>query len=238
VGIVEIEDGYDFRVLVLDDTWVIRIPRRPAVLEQLHVEIELLPPLASALPVQVPAFEHVSADPPLVVYRLIDGAPLRDEDPRAFLDALHAFDAGALPVPAPDWVTTYEEQVDEFRRAVLPLLAVDERPRAEALFAEVETLTGFEPVLTHSDLGPEHLRCREGRLVGVIDWGDARIGDPAIDYAWLLNVPFPHWEVDDDLRRRARFYYRLGPWFEAHHGVVTSRPAHVEAGLRGISSRL
>jgi hypothetical protein len=95
VGIVEIEDGYDFRVLVLDGSWVVRIPRRPGVFEQLHVES-----------------------------------------------------------------------------------------------------------------------------------------------AWLLNVPFPHWEVDDELRRRARFYHRLGPWFEAHHGVFTSRPAHVETGLRGIRSRL
>jgi aminoglycoside phosphotransferase (APT) family kinase protein len=43
----------------------------------------------------------------------------------------------------------------------------------------------------------------------VIDWGDTRVGDPALDYSWLLNGPFPHWEVDADLRRRARFYHRL-----------------------------
>jgi aminoglycoside phosphotransferase (APT) family kinase protein len=115
---------------------------------------------------------------------------------------------------------------------------VDERPRAEALFAELPSLEGFEPTLVHGDLGPEHLRCREGRLVGVIDWGDARIGDPALDYAWLLNVPFPHWDVDEELRRRARVYHRLGPWYEAHYGLFTSKPAHVDAGLRGIRARL
>lgn len=238
MSVVAIDEGYDFRVLVLDGTWVIRSPRRANVVPALETEIALLPALAEALPVAVPVFEHVSREPPFVVYRLIEGEPLRDEDPRAFLAALHAFAVGDLPVPRPDWIETYDEQVEEFRRAVLPLLDRDERPAAEALFGEVPSLGGFEPALTHSDLGPEHMRCRDGRLVGVIDWGDARIGDPALDYAWLLNVPFPDWEVDDELRRRARFYHRLGPWFEAHYGVFTGQPGHVESGLAGIRVRL
>ena len=62
--------------------------------------------------------------------------------------------------------------------------------------------------------------------------------DPAIDYAWLLNVPFPDWEVDDELRRRARFYHRLGPWFEAHYGALYGTPDHVARGLAGIRTRL
>jgi aminoglycoside phosphotransferase (APT) family kinase protein len=235
MSVVAIDEGYDFHVLVLDGRWVVRTPRRPAVAEALAVEAALLPSLADALPVEVPRFEHVSS---FVVYRLIEGEPLRDEDARPFLEALHAFDVGDLPVPAPDWTETYVEQADEFRRVVLPLLDVDERPAAEALLAEAETLTGFAPVLTHSDLGPEHMRCRDGRLVGVIDWGDARVGDPAIDYAWLLNVPFPDWEVDDELRRRARFYHRLGPWFEAHYGAVYGTPDHVASALAGIRTRL
>jgi aminoglycoside phosphotransferase (APT) family kinase protein len=223
---------------VLDDTWVVRVPRRPAVVRALETEVALLPALAAALPVRVPEFEHVSTDPPFVVYRLIEGEPLRDEDARHFLDALHAFDATGLPLPADDWVESYERQAEEFRAVVLPLLDVDERPRAEALFGEIASLAEFEPTLVHGDLGPEHMRCREGRLVGVIDWGDARIGDPALDYAWLLNVPFPHWDVDEELRRRARVYHRLGPWYEAHYGLFTSKPAHVDAGLRGIRARL
>jgi aminoglycoside phosphotransferase (APT) family kinase protein len=235
MSVVAIDEGYDFHVLVLDGRWVVRTPRRPAVAEALAVEAALLPSLADALPVEVPRFEHVSS---FVVYRLIEGEPLRDEDARPFLEALHAFDVGDLPVPAPDWTETYVEQADAFRRVVLPLLDVDEQPAAEALFAEAETLTGFAPVLTHSDLGPEHMRCRDGRLVGVIDWGDARVGDPAIDYAWLLNVPFPDWEVDDELRRRARFYHRLGPWFEAHYGATHGTPDHVARGLAGIRTRL
>jgi aminoglycoside phosphotransferase (APT) family kinase protein len=239
--IVEIDVGYDFEVAIVEDEWVFRFPRRAGVEEALEVEIALLPALASTLPVDVPSFEHVSRDPTFVGYRLIRGEPLVDEDPegvRAFLEALHALDPSGLPVERRDWIGAYRDQCAEFERLVLPLLDKDRRPDAKRLFGEVETLVDFEPAILHADLGPEHLRVRDGRLAGVIDWGDARLGDPALDYSWLLNGPFVDWDVDPDLRRRARFYHRLGPWYEAHYGLFTNQPAHTERGLAGIRDRL
>jgi aminoglycoside phosphotransferase (APT) family kinase protein len=239
--IVEIEEGWDFKVLILEDQWVLRIPRHRLAVEELGKEILLLPAIADRLPVQVPRFTHVSHEPLYVGYPLIPGDRYANEDPpgvRAFLDALHAIPVDEVPAPHPDWLETYRGQADEFRRVVLPLLDADERARGEALLAETETLTGFRPALTHSDLGPSHLLVDDGRLVGVIDWGDARIGDPAIDYAWLLNGPFPDWDVDDELRRRALVYHRLGPWFEVHYGDFTGQPEWVRSGLAGVRSRL
>ena len=239
--LVEIDDGWDYKVLIVDDAWVMRWPRHGLAVEEIGREVDLLPVLAPLLPVEVPQFEYVSRDPWLVAYRLIRGDPLVAEDPngvRVFLDALHAVDVDSVAAQRPDWLETYREQTDEFRRVVLPLLDVDERPRGEALLAETETLTGFGPVLTHSDLGPEHLLVRDGKLVGVIDWGDARIGDPAIDYAWLLSGPFSDWDVDDELRRRARIYHGLGPWFEVHYGIFTDQPEWARSGLAGLRSRL
>jgi aminoglycoside phosphotransferase (APT) family kinase protein len=240
-SLIEAADGWDYKVLILDDEWVVRWPRHRLAVEEVEREVELLPVLAPLLPVAVPQFEYVSREPWLVAYRLIRGEPLVAEDPDgvcAFLDALHAVNVGKVPADRPDWLETYREQADEFRRVVLPLLDSDERAAGESLLAEVETLEDFRPALTHSDLGPSHLLVRDGRLVGVIDWGDARIGDPAIDYAWLLNGPFPDWDVDDELRRRARIYHRLGPWFEVHYGDFTGQPQWVRSGLAGVRSRL
>jgi aminoglycoside phosphotransferase (APT) family kinase protein len=237
----ELDDGWDFKVLVVDDAWVVRWPRHRLAVEEIEQEVELLPVLAPLLPVEVPQFEYVSREPWLVAYRLIRGEPLVAEDPegvRAFLEALHAVEIEDVPAQCPDWLDTYRRQADEFRRVVLPLLDADERAHGEALLAEVETLTGFRPALTHSDLGPTHLLVRDGLLAGVIDWGDARVGDPAIDYAWLLNEPFPDWDVDDDLRRRARIYHRLEPWFEVHYGDFTEQPKWVQSGLASVRSRL
>ena len=239
--ILEVDDGYDFEVAIVDDEWVFRFPRRSAVEEALELEIAVLPVLAPALPADVPSFEYVSRDPLFVGYRLIRGEPLVDADAdgvRTFLEALHGLDPSGFPVEHPDWVEAYRAQCAEFERLVLPLLDKDLRPQAKRLFSGAETLVDFEPVLLHADLGPEHLLVRDGRLAGVIDWGDARLGDPALDYAWLLNGPFADWHVDADLRRRARFYHRLAPWYEAHYGLFTNRPAHTERGLAGIRNRL
>ena len=239
--LLEIDQGWDYKVLVLDGEWVLRIPRHEPARESLEKEMELLPALAPALPVEIPRFEQFSREPRFVVYRLIRGEPLRDEDPdgvRAFLEALHSLDASALPAPRPDWLETHRERAERWRGVVLPLLDADERPAGEALLREVETLDGYEPALTHSDLGEEHLIVRDGRLAGVIDWGDARVGDPAIDYAMLLNGPFANWDVDAELRRRALIYHRLAPWYEVDYGVFIDQPGWVRSGLAGVRSRL
>lgn len=238
---MEIDDGWDFKVLILEGEWVLRIPRSALSVEELEKEIGLLPALRAALPIDIPCFDRISRDPFFVAYRLITGEPLRDEDPegvRAFLDALHSFDTEEIPVPRPDWLEIYRGHVQDWRGVVLPLLDVDERAAGEALLEEIETLTGFVPVLVHCDLGSAHLLCRGGRLVGVIDWGDAKIGDPAIDYAWLLNGPFGAWEVDEELRRRASIYHRLGPWFEVEYGLRRDQPEWIRSGLVGVRIRL
>jgi aminoglycoside 2''-phosphotransferase len=238
----ENDDGWDFKVLIVDDEWVLRIPRNEAAAAKLAKEAELLPALAPALPVEIPRFEHVSREPPYVVYRLIRGEPLRNEDPdgvRAFLEALHSLDPAGLPIPPmDDWVAAWVEQAETFRGAVLPLLDPDERPRGEALLRETETLSGFRPVLVHCDLEACHLLVRDGRLAGVIDWAGARVGDPALDYGWLLNGPFPDWDVDADLRRRASLYYRYGPWFAVEYGLRTEQPEWVRSGLGNLRPRL
>jgi aminoglycoside phosphotransferase (APT) family kinase protein len=241
VTLVAIDDGYDFHVIVIDDAWVLRFARRPGVVQALEQEVALLPLLAAALPVGVPRFTHVSREPPYVMYPLIRGAPFVDEDPqgvRTFLEALHSLDPASLPLRTPAWIDEYVDRCERFARDVLPLLDADVQSAARDLLAGAQTLTGFEHVPIHGDVLPEHLLCHDRRLVGVIDWGDACVGDPALDYAWLLNEPFPHWEVEDNLQRRAHFYYRLEPWVWAHNGLITQRPERVRAGLAEISSRL
>jgi aminoglycoside phosphotransferase (APT) family kinase protein len=240
--LVELDHGYDFVVAIVEDAWVYRFPRRPIVEEALERELALLPVLAAELPVEVPRFELVVREPLFFVrYPLVRGTPLRDEDPdgvAAFLAALHGCGRARPLLEAPPWREEYVERCERFARSVVPLLDADERPRARAFLDEAETLTGFEPVPIHGDLLAEHMLCRDGRLTGVIDWGDARVGDPALDYAWLLNEPFPHWEVEDELRRRAGFYHRLEPWIWAHYGLLTGSPGHVRAGLAELVSRL
>jgi aminoglycoside phosphotransferase (APT) family kinase protein len=252
----EIDEGWDSVVAVADEEWIFRFPRRPQIERRLESEIALLPELAPTLPVTVPRFEHVVRVPLLCVgYRMIEGEPFTAAVPHeqvaAFLSALHRFDverAEELGVQHSEWSARYVEQCDEFAREVLPLLDGAERGMAHALFAEAWALRDFTPAVVHNDLGPEHLLCRGQRLVGVIDWGDVRVGDPAIDFAWLLHGTPPGYgdallaayegSADERLRERARFYHRLAPWYDAHYGVTCDRPGNLDTGLRGIRERL
>ncbi len=117
--------------------------------------------------------------------------------------------------------------------------------RAERLFAQVAGFD-FTPVVLHADLGPDHVLCRDGRVVGVIDWSDARIGDPALDLSWCLNgTPDAFasaigrvYGADTATRERALFYHRLGPWHEVVYGLDTDQERFVASGLAGVRSRL
>jgi aminoglycoside phosphotransferase (APT) family kinase protein len=254
-----IEDGWDSLVLEVNEEYVFRFPRRPEVEDWVEREILLLPELAETLPVAVPRFDFVARNGlSCVGYRKLVGEPASadlseraGEDLGGFLAALHRFPverARALGVPCYEpaaWREHFAGFCSDLRRRVLPLLTSAEQERAESLFAEVAGLD-FEPVLLHSDLGPQHVLVRGGRVLGVIDWSDARVGDPALDFAWCLHgtswatadAVARSYGLDSRTRDRSLFYRRLGPWYEVTYGLDTDQPRLVESGVAGIRSRL
>jgi aminoglycoside phosphotransferase (APT) family kinase protein len=254
-----VEDGWDSLVLDLDGEWIIRFPRRPEVEKWLEREIALLPKLARRLPVEVPRFDLIARNGVVCVgYRKLAGSPAKkDVDERTgadlgrFLSALHRFPVGrarALGIPyfdPPAWRQHFTSLCADFRQRVLRLLGPSERERAETIFARVERLD-FAPVLLHADLGPAHVLCRDGRVVGVIDWSDARVGDPALDLAWGLNGTVPEFAkavarkygADAFLRERSLFYHQLGPWYEVVYGLDTGQERFVRSGVEGVRARL
>jgi aminoglycoside phosphotransferase (APT) family kinase protein len=254
-----VEDGWDSLVLELDAEWIVRFPRRAEVEERIEREILLLVILAGVLPIAVPSIELVARNGVVcVAYRKLVGLPasvgicaLAGEDIGCFLATLHRFpveSARVIGVPCFDpaaWRERFASLCDDFRRRVYPLLRPGERVRAEAVFARVPEL-GFVPVLLHGDLGPEHVICRDGRVIGVIDWSDARVGDAALDLAWCLNGTPPDvveavartYGVEAEARERSLFYHQLGPWYEVVHGLETAQRRFVTSGLEGVRRRL
>jgi aminoglycoside phosphotransferase (APT) family kinase protein len=257
--LVQIGDGWDSEIHVVDGAWVVRIPRRPQVAAQVRAEVALLRALAVTLPVAVPQVEAVAPNGAgWLVYRWIDGDPITSgasaRDVAAFLSALHRFPvrrAAELGIERRDWKSAVGELLDDFERRVAPLLGAKDRAlailRFDAFRADPRSFA-FRPALIHADLGPEHLLCGpDRRLVGVIDWTDARIGDPALDFAWLLTGLGPafatdllaaYGDADEALARRAAFYHVLGPWHQVTYGLDRGLPAYVESGLAGVRERL
>jgi aminoglycoside phosphotransferase (APT) family kinase protein len=222
-------------------------------------EIALLPELEARLPVAVPRFDLIARNGVVCVgYRKIGGEPAKahlDEqtgrDVGDFLSALHRFPverARALGIPYFDpvaWRERFQDLCADFRRRVFPLLRPSEHKRAEAVFARVAELD-FAPVLVHADLGPDHVLCRDGRVVGIIDWSDVRVGDAALDLAWCLNgtpsevanAVADTYGVNAELRERSLFYHRLGPWYEVVYGLESGQKPFVTSGIEGVRARL
>jgi aminoglycoside phosphotransferase (APT) family kinase protein len=96
----------------------------------------------------------------------------------------------------------------------------------------------FTPALVHADLAPEHLLADPvtTRLTGVIDFEDAQIGDPAIDFAGLRPEVWMAWAndrgpADPGYRHRAAFYPSLAPLHRMIYGAESGRLTHIRKGL-------
>jgi aminoglycoside phosphotransferase (APT) family kinase protein len=236
-----IESGWDSVAVEVDGEWILRVARRDEVAATYRVEIAVLPELGPLFPVAVPV--PIRVGPDWILTRRIPGEPFHTgADIRLLgelLAALHAFDverARQLGAGTHDPRT----DVERFRRHVLPLLEPDEQASAEG-FLEEHAAAAYEPRLTHADLGPEHVLVERGRVSGVIDWTDMRVGDPAIDLAWALAASpdiASAYPVDASVARRALLYHALGPWHEVHYGLFLGNTRWVSSGLAGVRERL
>lgn len=280
-GSVEtITRGWDSLALLVGGRWIVRAARRTEVDTTLALEAWLLPLIASAVaPVRVPnfAFTRLDAPPAVLGYERIPGQPLSDGFPiwrmarldaliadlAAFLTALHripterAIGAGLTPVTVEDWLAEYATFRDWSLTEVAPLLAPELRPRLERFWAgylDDPASARFTPVLIHRDLACEHVLLGPvGALVGVIDWGDMALGDPAMDVAGFYQELGPRFarqviarwdgprapgETDAALLARAAFYADLGPLHAIRFGLMTGSSDHTRNGLTHLTRAL
>jgi aminoglycoside phosphotransferase (APT) family kinase protein len=251
--------GWDFDTFDVDGEWIVRVPKRPEVREWLRTEVALLPELPQFVSVSVPEIAVVKDEG--VAYRKMPGKPLERpvegaaETLGRALSELHGFPIdralalGVSDVRDERWRERHERRWAEWRARVLPLLSSDERAAAERRERDFRSLLAepFASALVHADLGPAHVLCADGRITGVIDWTDVKIGDPAIDLAWPLHglgeafagqLLSAYGPMDEGFRERVGFYHLAGPFYEVVYGLEQDRADLVESGLAGIRRRL
>jgi aminoglycoside phosphotransferase (APT) family kinase protein len=199
--------GWDNELFLIGDSLVGRFPRRKLASGLVENEARWLPTLADKLPLPIPAPSFLG-EPGLgypwrwVLSPWIEGVPavtVEDLDLEEcalqlgdFLKALHR--------PAPP-----EAPSNPFRG--VPLVERDEvmRQRIETLENVIDGSAALriwdaalrvephrEPaVWLHGDLHPLNLLVQDGRLSGVVDFGDLTSGDPATDLAvgWSMLGP-------------------------------------------------
>jgi aminoglycoside phosphotransferase (APT) family kinase protein len=197
-------NGWDNVMFRVGDTLAARLPRREMGAKILAHEQRWLPLLAPGLPLPIPYPErtgHPAHGYPWSwsVVPYLPGEPAADADlgdPRGVATAVGGF-LGSLHQPAPG-----DAPANPFRGVPL-------RDRAETFSANLRVLAGRvdraavlrvwedaiaapaydgPPVWLHGDLHPANILVHDGRVSGVIDFGDITSGDPAADLsvAWML----------------------------------------------------
>lgn len=201
--------GWDNTAFVINEELVFRFPRREIALPLLETEWLLLPALASRLPLPIPVPQWrgcpcASFPWPFIGYRMLAGftacyANLLEEERAAlaqpiacFLSALHATPQAQIAqckvtgdnqsrIDGALLTSKIKKNFDE-----LDLLGLlPNRKSLEKLVEESQDFrTPKQSCIVHGDFYVRHLLIDEKhRLVGVIDWGDVHLGDPAIDLA-------------------------------------------------------
>jgi aminoglycoside phosphotransferase (APT) family kinase protein len=267
-------NGHQFEVAFVEDTqrrrWVVRAPISAAAGAQMDVSVSLLGLFARRLPFAVPApkgFVALGQGGRAAVYPYIVGRPLdfahlpagpgiAAELGRA-LAALHNLD---LTLCEDAGLTSYDPDTYRTRRladldraAATGYVPAGLLSRWERALEDV-SLWRFAPTPTHGDLsGHEVLAvfsdegdAATGRVRGLTGWENAKIADPADDFATLVTQASPeafdsvleayaHARVDRPdkyLERRARLAGELRLVTELLTAVGSKDPGGIKACAR------
>lgn len=198
-----------------------------------------------------------------VVSTLLEGSPLQLGDLRAgstlalsvghSLAALHSLPVSVVVeagLPALTPGDSLREGVAVLDRAeATGLVPASLLERWDRVLTTGE-LWQFQPSVIHGGLGPDVLLVQEEVVTAIVDWGDLRIADPALDLQWLLagtaasvtETAFDaYWvarqvPVDREFRVRARFYAELELARWLLHGKDSDDDAIVADALQMLAS--
>jgi aminoglycoside 2''-phosphotransferase len=200
---------------------VFRIARTPAAGLRYVEEYRILPLLQPHVPVTIPLPEWylpASADFPfgLIGYRKLPGVPL---DPAAITAQAQARDLAAqigalilalhrLPVAQLALTDDFERRHAEWsaqRDTALPALrAAMTTDEYQAIarwwdtFLVDDRMRDYQPAFQHGDLWFGNLLVEGGRITGLVDFENAGLGDPALDFVpgLYLGAAFLGWMLD------------------------------------------
>lgn len=199
--------GHDNKTFHLGDEMCIRMPSRDAYAAHVAIEHEWLPKLGPHLPLSIPMIvgkgrPGLEYPWPWSVNRWIEGetasidriADIAEfaKHLASFLNALQSVDATGGPRPGRhNFFRGGELAVyDSETRECIGLLqdVIDPDAATSVWETALDERSDREPVWVHGDVAAGNLLVDDGRLCGVIDFGQLAAGDPSCDVtiAWTL----------------------------------------------------
>ena len=253
------ELGLDFKVSIgrtaSGESWVLRIPRRPDVTKRAAIEGRFLRQVAPHLQVAVPDWQ-VHTDR-LIAYPLLPGEPgLTIDDtgePHWHFDVeseeyanslgdvlaqLHGINPDLVADSGIEVLTPQE--VRQRKRQDIALVvtefqvARDLQERWRAWLAD-DRYWPEHTTLTHGEIYPAHQLMSGERIVGILDWTTAAVGDPARDFVFHQVSVSPR-AFDSTVRRYMAGGGSAGPMLAEHCAELFSTAA-VDYGLYALQTQ-
>jgi aminoglycoside phosphotransferase (APT) family kinase protein len=268
-SVVQVGEGSDHLAYEVNGELIVRCSREPdpaARAAGVDREARLLAAVAAISPLPVPQPSLTIPEHGMLAYRKLPGVPLLDlpQPQRSahdsaiaatlgeLLAALHAAPLGQMAAlvgvddqPLAQW----RGEAAEIYATVVGEVPLAYRRPVEAFLDAPPPAEGWTPVFSHNDLGIEHVLVDPGSwmVTGVIDWSDAAIVDPAVDFGLLYRDLSPaaahaamgsyRTEVNDlvTLEERARFYARCSVFEDLAYGIQTGKDGYRDKSLAALA---
>lgn len=200
----EVEGGWDNQQWRLGEELAVRLPRTERAPTLLGIERRWLPLLAKRLPLPTPVPVRTGEPSALfghtwTIARWVEGDPA-DQVPitrvesaevlAQFLGALHRQAPADAPVNPTRGISLAGRKHGLDDRSFRVIADDPSADAAREVWHEAVEAPAWHgpPLWLHADLHPANVVVRDGRLAGVIDFGELCAGDPATDLAaaWTL----------------------------------------------------
>ncbi|MEH6932003.1 MULTISPECIES: aminoglycoside phosphotransferase family protein [Bacillus] len=208
------EEGWDNIAVIINDELLFRFPRKLEYAKRIPLEKELCTILSHSLQrIEVPKYRvlyknNCDTVPFCSYYPLIHGKPLKTEivaqlekkeleviitQLATFLAALHSIPlkrVETLGFPIEKTLTYWKELQTKLNQYLTNSLTSLQKSALNRLFENFFTCIAkstFQNTIIHADFIHHHIlfNNQNKTISGVIDFGDAQIGDPAFDFAGL-----------------------------------------------------
>jgi len=258
--------GWDHDVIILDDSLVFRFPKSREYRNALQYEISFLKYLKRKTSIEIPQYNHIFKDLSGAGYIAVQGKELTKNRFRSlsisnkkhirvqissFLSRLHSVSikiAGKHHTQKENQEHEYRKLISRTKKYAFSKLKAQEKSVIEKYFADLREAVSRPQgkVIAHNDLGAEHIFFdKKSKKVGVIDFSDRALMDPAIDFTGLLEYgPKFVKQVmekysgpkDPKLFQRAKLYFKRSALFVMNDSF-TGAPCTFQEGYQMFKTR-